>query len=246
MAKQSGLGSALLVGGNDLSGDISSLDTISAPMAVLDVTAINQSAPHRLGGLRSGDLQFTSWFDPALGAEHAVLSTLPTSDVTCTAVIGPAPFTVGGPAACLTGKQLNYDGTRGADGSLSFKVEVQSDGSGLEWGELLTAGLRTDTAATNGTGKDETAGTTFGAQAYLQLTGLTGTDVTVKVQHSTDNSTYTDLVTFAQVTTAPSAQRVAVTGTVNRYVRVSTVTTGGFTSATFAVVFVRNATAVTF
>lgn len=245
MTKQGGLGSALIIGGTDLSGDISSLDTISGGPAPLDVTSIRSSAPERIGGLRNGDLQFTSWFDPAVGASHPVLSALPTADVVSTAIVGPT-FAVGGPVVSLIGKQLNYDGTRGADGSFSFKVEMQSNGFGLEWGELLTAGFRTDTSATNGTSRDETAGTLFGAQAYLQLTALTGTDVTVKVQHSTDNTTFTDLIAFTQVTTAGSGQRVAATGTVNRYVRVATVTTGGFTSATFAVQFTRNLTSVSF
>lgn len=246
MGKQGGLGSALIVGGTDLSGDISSLDTISGGPAVLDVTSIKDSAPERIGGLHNGDLQFTSWFNPGIGAAHPVFSALPTADVVSTVIVGPSTFAVGGAACSLIGKQINYDGTRGADGGFSFKVEMQSNGFGLEWGELLTAGFRTDTSATNGTGKDETAGTTFGAQGYLQLTALTGTDVTVKIQHSTDNTTFTDLIAFAQVTTAGSGQRVAVTGTVNRYVRVATVTTGGFTSATFAVQFTRNLTAVAF
>lgn len=245
MAKQSGLGSALVIGGVDVSGDISALDSISGGPATLDVTGINKSAPERIGGLRSGDLQFTSFFNPAIGAEHDVFSALPTSDVIASAFIGPT-FTVGSPAVSINGKQLNYDPTRGTDGSFTFKVEVQSDGYGLEWGELLTAGYRTDTSATAGAFKDETAGTTFGAQAYLHVTAFSGTDVTVKVQHcTTSGGSYTDLIAFNQ-TTAVGAQRAAVTGTVNEFIKVTTVTTGGFTSVTFAVVFIRNLTAVSF
>jgi GDP-L-fucose synthase len=37
-----------------------------------------------------------------------------------------------------------------------------------------------------------------------------GTDVTIKVQHSTDNSTFTDLIAFTQVTAAPASQRSVV------------------------------------
>jgi hypothetical protein len=75
--------------------------------------------------------------------------------------------------------------------------------------------------------------TAYGAQAYLQVTGFTGTSVTVTVQQAPDNATWTTLAAFTAVTAAPAWQRVPVTGTVSRYLRA--ITTGTFTSATFAV-----------
>ena len=56
-------------------------------------------------------------------------------------------------------------------------------------------------------------------------------------------------IPFTQITTTtPQAQRIAVggTATVRRYVRASTVTSGGFTSCTFAVAVVKNQLAVNF
>lgn len=93
--------------------------------------------------------------------------------------------------------------------------------------------------------------TLFGAQAYLQVTALTGTDVTVHVQDSADNVTFADVtgLVFTATTAAGTWQRLATsnTATLRRYVRVATTTSGGFTSATFGVVLVRNAVAgVTF
>lgn len=245
MAKQSGLGATFVITGYDLSGDVGSLDKISGGPAALDVTSIKSSANERIGGLRDGDLQFTSWFDVALKAEHPVLSVLPTTDVVAMGWFTPA---IGADAFAINGKQLNYDGTRGTDGSFSFKCEVQANAFGLEWGELLTAGLRTDTSATTGTARDDSASSAFGAQAYLEFGVLTGTDVTVKVEHSADNSTWATLLTFAQVTSGQQAQRVTVSNstTVNRYLRATTTTSGGFTSATFAVMVSRNLTAVVF
>lgn len=250
MAKTSGLGDNLYLGGYDLSGDVQSLSKISGGPAPLDVTSINESAYERIGGLRSGSIDMTTFFNPgvAANAAHSVLSALPTGDVTLTYARGT---TLGNPAACMVARQLNYDGTRAAGGMFTFAVAAQNDGFGLEWGTLLTAGLRTDTAATNGTGVDFTAATSFGFQAYLQLTAFTGTDVTVKLQDSADNSSFADLASgaFTQVTTGtPQTQRIAVGGvaTVRRYVRAATVTTGGVTSVTFAVVLVKNAVATVF
>ena len=86
--------------------------------------------------------------------------------------------------------------------------------------------------------------TPYGAQAYLQVTAFTGTDVTVTLQDSADNVTFTSIASgaFAQTTAANTTQRLALTNTatVRRYVRAITTTVGGFTTVTFGVAFVRN------
>lgn len=241
MSKQGGLGDALYVAGNDLSGDITALQNVGGGPAVLTTTGINKSAIERIGGLRDGRLEFTSWWDPDLGGSHAVLSALPTADVVMTYCRGT---TLGAPAACINAKQPDYAGTRADDGSFTFQVATQANGFGLEWGVLLTAGERTDTAATNGASIDTAASAAFGAQAYLHVFGFTGTDATVKIQDSADNVTFADVtgLAFTQITAAPGAQRIATanTATIRRYVRAVTVTTGGFTSLAFAVAINKN------
>lgn len=239
MAKSSGLGDRFYLGGTSLSGDVRDLK-IASPQAVLDVTDITQSANSRLGGLRDGSMAATVYWDPVTA--HPVLSALPTADVICTYLRG---VSLGGPAACIVAKQLNYDGTRAADGSYTFTFDAQANAFGLEWGTALTSGVRTDAAATNGSSVDTGGSLSFGAQAYLQVISFTGTDVTVKIQDSADNSTFADVsgLGFTQVTGgAPLAQRISVSNaaTIRQYVRAVTVTTGGFTSASFAVVLVKN------
>lgn len=243
LAKTSGLGDNFYVGGYDLSGDTASLDEIGGGPALIDVTGINKSAYERIGGLRDGRIEWTSHFNPdGLGAEHDALSTLPTTDVHLMYFRGT---TLGNPAACMVGKQLNYDPTRADDGKITIKVRGESNAYGLEWGRSLTAGTRTDTAATNGTAIDTTASASFGAQAYLQVFSLTGTNVVVTIEDSADNVLFTAVtgLAFTSVTAAPATQRLATsnTATIRRYVRA--VTTGTFTSATFAVAIVKNETA---
>lgn len=245
MAKQSGIGARFLVGGSDVSGDISAVDSITGTIALLDGTDITQGAHARIFGLRDGSMTFTAFMDAANA--HPVLSALPRTDEIMTALI--PPLAIGSPAACLNAKQIDYDPTRGADGSLMLKSQGQGSGFGLEWGLQLTAGTRTDTAATHGAALDNGASSAHGGQAYLHVPAFTGTDATVLVEHSADNTTFTTLMTFTQVTGAtPLAQRLAVSGatTVNRYLRASTVTTGGFTSLAFQLTFCRNPVAVTF
>ncbi|MET8766320.1 hypothetical protein [Streptomyces sp. NPDC004658] len=243
MAKTSGLGDNLYIAGYNASGDIQALGNIGGGPALLNVTGIDKSAYERIGGLRSGQFEMTTFFNSVAvtGATHEKLSALPRTDVIMTYCRGT---TLGDPAASLVGKQVNYDPTRGDDGMLTFAVSAQSNGYGIEWGRQLTAGLRTDTAATNGTSIDTAAAASFGGQAYLHVTAFTGTDVTIKIQDSADNSTFTDVAGFAftQVTAAPASERIALgnTATLRRYLRASTVTTGGFSSVTFSVNVIKN------
>ena len=249
MAKQSGLGDGLLVGGYDLSGDIGSLSRIGGGPNALVVTGINKSAFERIGGLRDGAIEYDSWFNDAAGASHPVHAALPTTN---TLVSYLRSTTLGKPSAVCLAKQVNYDGNRGEDGSLSFSVQALANGYGVEWGVQMTAGVRTDTGAANGTAVDFTAGTSFGLQAYLQVTEFTGTDATIKLQESSDNAgdAYADVTGggFTQITAGPTFQRIATATnlTVERYLRVATVTTGGFSSLSFQVTVVRNIAAPEF
>lgn len=241
--KSSGLGDGLHIAGFNASGDIQQLGAVGGGPALLDVTGIDKSAHERIGGLRDGRIEMTTFFnsDPVNGATHEKLSALPRTDVILTYCRGT---TLGGAAASLVAKQIGYDPTRGTDGSLTFGVAAQANGYGIEWGQQLTAGVRTDTAATNGTAIDTTASASFGAQAYLQVFSFTGTDATITIQDSADNTTFANVtgLSFTQVTAAPASQRIATsnTATIRRYVRVVTTTTGGFTSLAFAVNFVKN------
>lgn len=253
MSKSSGLGDALYLAGFDASGDIQALSNIGGGPAALDFTAINKSAYERKGGIRDGRIEYTAFFnhDADTDATHDKLSALPTTDQIVTYCRGT---TLGNPAACLVSKQINYDGTRGNDGAFTFAVSAQANGYGLEWGKLLTAGTRTDTEATDGSSVDFGTGSTdFGLQAYLHVLSFTGTDVTISLEESSDDGG-TDAFAavtggaFTEVTSGPTSERIATADdqTVERYLRVVTATSGGFTNLEFVVVVIRNDTAVTF
>lgn len=250
MTKISGLGENFYVDGYDVSGDVGSITNCSCPMTPLDVTAINASAYERIGGQRDGVMGWETWFNPAALAQHVVLSTLPTTDRLVSWTLGTA---IGSHAASMNAKQINYDMTREQSGSLHFSVSAMANGYAMEWGQLATAGVRTDTEATNGSPLDSGgASTTFGLQAYLHVFEFTGTDVTVKLQESSNNGAdaYADVTGggFTAITADPTSQRIATAAnlTVERYLRVVTTTSAGFTSLSFAVNVVRNTLAPVF
>lgn len=248
MAKGSGLGDQLYIDGYDLGGSIQTLTRIAGGPAPLDLTAITQSAYERTGAKRDGGLDFVSYFDPAANANHARLSTLPTTDIVVTYGHGTA---LGNAAASLVAKQVNYDPQHGDDGSFLFTVNAAANAYGLEWGRQLTAGKRTDTGATSGTSLDFGAGFAFGAQAYIHIFAFSGTDATILIQASSDNAVGDPFAEpsggFAHtVTGAHTSVRLATTSAIERYVRVATVTSGGFTNLQFLVAVTVNQTAVSF
>lgn len=248
MAKQSGLGDLLFIDGYDISGDVSAVPLIRGGSAPWDITGINKSAYERLLLLRDGEINHNGFFNDAnvapLGA-FQVLKSLPTAD---RQIMYGRGSVLGNAAASLISKQLNYDWSRGQDGSFTSQTNATANGYGLEWGEQLTAGKRTDTTATNGTGIDTTGAvsTLFGWTGYLHVFAFTGTSATVTIQDSADNVTFANLTGGAfTAATGLTQQRLtgATTATVRRYVRA--ITTGTFSNVVFAVNFVRYLTAQT-
>lgn len=241
MAKQAALAEKLIIDGVDLSGDIGSVQTISAPSQVFDMTAIGVSAHERILGKLDGTLEFSAFFNDATGAAHPTLKVPGGADKVVSYLHGAA---LGNWAAGIVAKQTNYDPTRNADGSLLMAVSCIGSAYGLDHCDQVTAGLRTDTAATNGAAvdNDKTAATTKGLSAYLQVTAFTGTSITVKLQDSADGTTDWQDVTgggFAAAS-AVGAQRIvtSLTLTVRRFLRV--VSSGTFNPCTFSVVVCRS------
>lgn len=241
MAKQTGLGDNFYYHGYDLSGDVGELGNIGGGPAAEDVTGIDKSGFERIGGMRDGHIEWSSWFNPTRA--HPRLKLLPSSDVVLTYCRGT---TLGNPAAGLVAKQPDYAGKRTSSGAFTFDVKGDAAaGYPLEWGRLGTAGIRTDGSATNGSSIDDGASSAFGLVAYLHVFAFTGTSVTVKIQESSDNGAgdaWADVVGGGfTAATGITAQRIeTATGlTVERYLRV--VTTGTFSNVQFAVMIHRRA-----
>lgn len=246
MSKKTGLGAQLYVDGFDVSGDTQSVQRVGGGGAVLDKTDITQSAYERKGGIRDGSIEWVSHFNSATDRQHDVLSTLP---ITTRHLMYATGTALGAVAAAEVAYQVNYDATRTAEGDLTFSLSAPSTQYGFEFGNLLTAGKRTDTAATNGVGVDFATAHAFGLQAWLQVFAFTGTSATVKLQQSSDNGVgdaWADVTAggFTSVT-AQGVQRIATANNqaVERYLRV--VTTGTFSNLVFAVMATVNEATVT-
>jgi hypothetical protein len=252
MPKVSGLGDNFYLDGYDLSGDTSALGSLATPINPIEVTGIDKSAIERLAGLRDGNMEWVSYFNPAALQAHAALSPLPTTDRIASYFHNPA---IGSPAFSMIGKQVGYDPTRADDGALTFAVTASSNAYAAEWGQQLTAGKVVITgagaqASIDGNNYGTSGTTNFGLQAYLHVFAFTGTSATVTIQSSTDDGAgdaFTN-VTGAAFTAATGRtfERIQTgrTQAVERYLRASVA--GTFSSFTFAVMVVRNSAAEPF
>lgn len=230
MVKSAGLAQNFYVHGADLSGDVGSIDNAGSPRNTLEVTGLDKSAVERIMLYGNGEMTWNNWFNDASGQSHPILAALPTTDIVVVWALGLA---IGDAAAFMVAKQVNYDPTGGDDGSLSSTAQALCNGSPLEWGTMLTAGLITHSTATNATSEDNGASTASGLAGVLEVKSIAGGTITLTIEDSTNNSSFSTLKAFTNVSSAPTAERVTVSGTVNRYLRIAS--SGSFSATVFAV-----------
>lgn len=227
-----GKGAAVLVAEYDLSAFLNNFDA-AATADTAEVTAFGGTAKAYVAGLKDATISFSGFFDGAASAVDEVLAAALANARTFTLAAAGAGA-IGNRALLAQAFETGYTVTAPVADAVTISAETQVNG-GIASGIIL-ADLIARTATGNTTANDNAASSANGAVAHFHLTAFTGTDITVKVQHSADNSTWVDLITFAQLTAAGS-ERATATGTVNRYLRVNIA--GTFTSATFAVAIAR-------
>lgn len=206
--------------------------TTSTSTDTADTTPLAESARTYVAGLSDSTITATGLFESLYDtAAVAALGAANGSPVT----VAPEGFAVGSPVLVVAGREISYELTSAVGEVVGANVSIQGDGR-FDAGVSL-ADLSEVTAGGNGTAHTAAAGTSNGGVATIHVTACTGT-LTVKIQHSTNNSTWSDLVTFTAATAATS-ERVTVTGTVNRYLRASWTLTGAGAAATFTTSFAR-------
>lgn len=240
MAYVHGKGTTLLLGGYNLSSWFKEA-SVSNSFETAETTTFGNSAKTYITGLADGTMSLSGMFDGAAGAVDEYLSTVVGATASATATVCPEGLTYGKAAFSCAARHTSYEISAPVGDVVSAKTEIKADG-GINRGVLLAAAAAVTTTGT-GTGVDQTASSTLGAIGYLHVTANTRTATsTFKVQHSTDNTTFADLITFTGVATnVVSGERVAVaTGTtVNRYVRASHTPGGSTGSITYSINFAR-------
>jgi len=188
-------------------------------------------------GLISGGVSLGGFVDTAAGLRSAAAAAAGVDDSLVSTIL-PAGNTVNNMAFMAVSDLASFMTDVVVTDTTPITIEGQPD-DGVDIGFLLHA-LAAETADGNGTGLDNTTSSAAGAVANLHVTAYSGfTSVVFKVQHSTDNSSWADLITFTTVT-GVTQERVKTTSstTVNRYLRSFWDVTGAG-SATFAIAAAR-------
>lgn len=190
-----------------------------------ETTGLGDSwAEHTPRGLCRLELaQQGAYFDTDLNRIHTAMSaSVPSTPQASTRVVclGFAGQTIG-------------ESFVGFEGAFSTEYEVLAELGGLtkanvayvisgqiDHGVILQDLEAQDDDWISDTVVDNAASSADGGVGYLQVTLCFGT-FTGAIEHSSDNSSWTTLMTFTAVTASPEAERKTVTGEVKRYLRFS-------------------------
>lgn len=205
-----------------------------------DVTTIGQSDRAYLGGgPREADLTFDGIYDGGSTEAQKILEDALGSTTATVVTFGPNLTTIGRPARLAHGWPVGFGVQALAADAVKATASVKPTSRVDSGVFLLNETAKTSTATQ--TSVDGAAATTGGGVAHLHLVAQsTLTSYVVKVQHSSNNSSWSDLITFTAAT-AETFQRSTVSGTVKRYTRanISTFTGGAGKSVTAVVAFAR-------
>ena len=211
----------------------------SSTVETAEVSAFGSSAKSYIVGLQDGTVSLSGMFDGTATGTDVVFSSVLGSATKQLVVVAPSGNSVGANAIVLEADDTSYEVSGAVADVVQTSAEFQSS-DGVEHGKILSSGTAISSTG-NGTSVDNTAASTNGGVGFLSVpTNTRNGNITVKVQQSADNSTFTDLITFTEVTsTQKTSERVEVTGTVARYLRVSYTVAGSTGSATPVVAFAR-------
>jgi hypothetical protein len=147
----------------------------------------------------------------------------------------PEGATAGSRSIIANGQLTSYEVSSPVGDVVAISAEVQADG-GLFSGLALNGLLNTGTSASL-SGINDGAATSGGGLFNLHVTDNTRDGAaTVKVQHSADNATWVDLVTFTAVSaSSTTGESITSTGTVNQYLRAAHSLAGSSGSITYHV-----------
>ena len=235
MTFQAGKGS--IVAGDEiaLTGYLNQYSASRSQQA-LSVTTFGNDDEVYIGGMLGGSLSVGGLFDSDASASDPTFASWVDDGSTHLVTVGHGGDTIGSGAYLFQGVCTQYGITGAANDAVRLNVSFQGDDAARNGVMLHPVDAETGTG--NFASVDMAASSAFGAVAQLHVVAFTGTNATIKVQDSANDSTWADLITFTSVTGVTS-QRVEVAGTVDRYVR-CIISAGTFSSVTFAVSFARH------
>ena len=237
MAFKNAQQSRVMLGKLNLSGYTRS---ISAPSTVdmLDVTTLADTAKTFIPGMNTSTFSVDLLLDTdtTSGGEWDVVTTWKGTPQVLSYF--PSGLTAGSECLLVQANEGSMAPSASVGDAVGMSIATQTDG-GTDAGVSLLPITTFSGTGNSYTAVDNGALTSNGGVAHLHVTGYTSGSQVIKVQHSTDDNTYADLVTFTTLAGTTSERVVVAAGaTVNRYLRVN-ISAGGSVATTFQVSFAR-------
>lgn len=231
----------LLANGYNLSGDMRAVSSFGTQYDQADATGWSDGSMQWLAGRGSVLIDgFTALFNnattatgPTAAGSHTVVSAGGSFYVSIFIGVRAAPQ-IGDSTFSGAFEQGGYTVNGGTNEAVmlsgSFFGSAILTSSNYVWGTALAAGTEIN-STTSHTSIDGGAGSTSGFIAFLHIPQTTGAmasnSFAFKLQHSTNDSSWSDLENFAADGTSITAERVSGSSTVNRYVRLVSTRTAG-------------------
>ena len=142
-------------------------------------------------------------------------------------------YAISNPVADVSTISADFECTPNQVSNLTFAL---AGGVQLTAGASIAHGSLGDLSSV-----DNAASSANGGAGTLHVpTNTVNGNTTIKIQHSANNSSWADLISFTVVgSSAKTSEIKAVSGTVNRYLRASASTAGSSGSITFMIAFAR-------
>lgn len=222
-----------LMNGYNLAEYMQSVET-EGKKDVLDASVLASTDKQWQQGFRGGNLDAAGIFDADETNEdaiHNVLSTAFTDGASNVLTVGVGFFAVGTPCIMMDACQGSYKMPINIGDLITVSADFESSNS-YNFGHFLMSSAQA-AGTNNGSSVDNAASTANGGLLHVHLHNDDASDVDVKVQHSTDGSSWADLTGAAvpnlSATHASGSATVAAGTTVNRYLRAVATVTGGDT-----------------
>lgn len=204
----------------------------------------NNGSRAKQAGLKHGMATGTAFSDDTVNTgSWDILKTRYGSGVSGLYVWGPYGFALGNIAVSLFSEEVGFNPVNVVEDLVKITISAEAKEDALDCGISLHPITPETAFPFTGTGVDNAVATTNGGVASVHVFAIAGAapNVVYRVQHSSNGSTWLDLVTFSAITAANQSQRIEVAAgtTVNRHLRITITNGGTTTSVTGLVVFAR-------
>lgn len=211
-----------------------------------ETTAFQSSSKQYLLGLNDGTITLGGMWSADTDGTDEELSAILAASTTPVVTVAQSAGTIGNRCTIAQASEVNYaiSNPVGDVSAVSADFQASTDATsnltnGVKSGVQLTTGASIAFGSLGDLASvDNGASSANGAAALLHVTANTigGGTTTIKVQHSANDSTWADLITFTAVGAgAVTSELSPVAGTVNRYLRATASTAGSSGAITFMV-----------